>query len=156
MKKLLILMLLLAFSAQGEHPLKGFEKIVGGVWQLGAAEQEFTWGVGKKAVDSRSYMVVDGKRKLVAEGMWYWHDGEKKIKGIFVAIDMPASVFEYETEFQDHVMHNTLATYDVKGNKSIHTETWTFIDANSYDWALYQEQDGQQVKQMGGQFTRKK
>ncbi|MGH8130764.1 MAG: hypothetical protein ACRES3_07915 [Steroidobacteraceae bacterium] len=53
---------------------------------------------------SRSYFIVEGKPKLVSEGAWFWHPGEKQIKGVFTAIDMPVVFFDYTTRFEANKM----------------------------------------------------
>jgi hypothetical protein len=72
-------------------PLAPFERLVGGQWYLDeGSHQEFEWGVGRQSVKARSYFVIDGERRLVSEGTWYWHQGEKQIKGALTAIEMRA------------------------------------------------------------------
>ncbi|NNF36357.1 MAG: hypothetical protein HKN68_19800, partial [Saprospiraceae bacterium] len=70
-------------------PLSGFESYIGGEWQFGETYQVFEWGIGKKSVKSRSYFILNGEPTLTSEGLWFWHPGEKIIKGYFTAVNMP-------------------------------------------------------------------
>ena len=83
---LLTMVLFGSMSAQsagedGLNPLNDFAPLVGGEWHLEGSYQVFEWGVGKKSIRSSSYFLVDGEKKVVAEGYWFWHPGEKQIKG---------------------------------------------------------------------------
>ncbi len=71
--------------------LAPFERLIGGAWYLDDGYQVFEWGVGRRAVISKSYTLANGQATLVSEGMWMWHPGEKAIKGYFTAVNMPSS-----------------------------------------------------------------
>ena len=68
----------------------------------------------------------------MSDGTWFWHSGDKAIKGIFVALDMPVVFFDYTTRFDGDKMINDLLTYDPAGTESIYTETWDFTEENTY------------------------
>jgi hypothetical protein len=109
-------------------PLAPFERLVGGQWHLEGSYQEFEWGLGRRSVKSRGYFMVDGKPRLVSEGVWFWHPGEKQIKGVFTAIDMPVVFFDYTTPFEKDRMVNDLRAYGPRGNETAYVETWEFTD----------------------------
>lgn len=142
-----------AQSAEADH-LAPFERLIGGEWHLEGSYQSFSWGVGKRSVISENYFLVDGKRKKVAEGTWFWHPGEQKIRGYFTAINMPVVLFDYSTAFEGEVMRSELKSYSAEGREEIYLETWEFTGENSFEWSLYSRKDGAESKVMGGTYTR--
>ena len=122
--------------SQEDNPLQPFERLIGGEWHLGESYQALEWGVGRQSVRARSYFVIAGEAKLVSEGYWYWHPGEKQIKGLFTAIEMPDVLFEYTTRFEGNTMVNNLKTYAADGNETVFAETWEVVDDNRFEWKL--------------------
>jgi len=139
-----------------KNPLAPFERIIGGQWHLEGSYQEFEWGVGKQSVTSKSYFVIAGTPRLVSEGFWFWHPGEKRIKGIFTAIDMQIVLFDYTTRFEGDKMVSDLKTYDAKGDESVYLETWEFTDDAHYVWKLMTETPDGRQEVMGGTYEKKK
>jgi hypothetical protein len=116
---------------------------------------EYEWGLGRRSVVTRSYFVVEGEAKLVSEGFWFWHPGEKAIKGAFTAIDMPVVFFDYTVRFEGDTMIADLVAYDPAGNESSYTETWEFTDDTHYIWKLLAESPDGPQEVMGGTFERR-
>lgn len=135
--------------------LASFERLIGGQWHLGGSYQEFEWGVGRRSVKSKSYFLVEGKPKLVSEGIWLWHPGEKQIKGVFTAIDMPVVFFDYTTRFEENRMVSDLTSYDAQGNETAYLETWDFTDATHYVWKLFKKTPDGLQEEMAGTYSRK-
>ena len=142
-------------SDASTEKLAPFSRLIGGKWYLANTYQVFEWGVGNKAVRARSYIIDEGTAKPVSEGNWFWHPGEQKIKGFMVALDMPAVLFEYDTQFSGDSMINELVTYDADGAKTVYREIWEFTSEDSFFWTLYSLTGGQQTKLMEGMFERK-
>ncbi len=138
------------------NPLAPFERLIGGQWHVEGSYQEFEWGVGHRSVRSRSYFVIEGRPKLVAEGSWYWHPGEKQIRGVFTAIDMPVVLFDYTTRFEGNKMVNDLRSYAANGSESAYVETWDFIDDARYVWKLLKETPEGLQEVMGDTYSKKK
>ena len=136
------------------HPLDKFERLVGGQWHLGGSYQEFEWGVGRRSVIARSYFLVEGKPKLVSEGLWYWHPGMKQIKGLFIATDMPVDVFEYTTRFEGDSIVSELAAYNADGTKTTYKEVWEFLDDAHFAWTLFAETPEGPKEEMNGTYSR--
>ena len=137
------------------NPLSKFERLVGGRWHLEGSYQEFEWGVGRRSVIARSYFVVEGKPKLVSEGIWYWHPEEKQIKGIFIATDMPVEVFEYTTRFEGASIISELVAYNADGIKTTYKEVWEFLDDAHFVWTLFSETPEGPKEEMSGTYSRK-
>jgi hypothetical protein len=135
--------------------LKQFSRLIGGEWHLDNSYQIFEWGVGKTSVKSKSYFILNGKAKLVSEGIWVWHLGEKKIKGYFTAIEMPVVFFDYTTSFKKNQMVNELISYSPEGKPEIYFETWEFTDDDHFVWTLFSKTDDGEKKIMGGNYVRK-
>jgi len=132
-----------------------FSCLIGGEWHLEGTYQVFEWGVGKMSVKSCSYFMIDGKPKLVSEGLWFWHPGEKKLKGYFTAIEMPVMFFDYTTTFQGNKMVNELKSYSPQGTVDNYIETWEFTDDDHYVWTLFNKTPEGEKKVMGGNYSRK-
>jgi hypothetical protein len=165
MKRLeLVIALVVACNALGvtharaqepTNPLAPFERLIGGQWHLEGSYQEFEWGVGKHSVKSRSYFVIDGTPRLVGEGFWFWHPGEKQIKGVFTASDMPVVLWDYTTRFEQDKMVNDLKTYDANDAESIYLETWEFTDDSHFVWKLMATTPDGMKEVMGGTYEKK-
>ncbi|MGI9235555.1 MAG: hypothetical protein ACR2RD_18130 [Woeseiaceae bacterium] len=140
--------------ASAPNPLAKFDRLVGGRWHLEGSYQEFEWGVGHRSIIARSYFLVQGEPQLVSEGIWYWHPEEKRIKGVFTAINMPIEFFEYTTRFEGNSLVSELAAYDAEGNKSTYTEMWEFVDESHFVWTLFVETPEGPKKEMGGTYSR--
>jgi len=140
-------------SAAG--PLAPFERLIGGQWHLDGSYHEFEWGLGRQSVRSRSYFIVEGEPKLVSEGIWFWHPGEKQIKGAFTAIDMPVVFFDYTVRFEGNKMVSDLVAFDAEGNKSAYVETWEFTDDTHYEWKLFSETPDGPREVMGGIYSKR-
>lgn len=142
------------FAEDAEDPLAPFEQFIGHEWHLDGSVQVLEWGLGKQSVVTRSYFIVEGERKLVSEGMWFWHPGAKEIRGIFTAIMMPVNLFEYTTRFEGDMMISDLVTFTPDGQREEHRETWALSD-DSYKWTLYAKTDEGEKKSMGGTYVKK-
>jgi hypothetical protein len=137
------------------NPLAPFERLIGGEWHLEGSYQEFEWGVGQRSVKARSYFMVDDSPKLVSEGIWFWHPGEKEIKGVFTAIDMPVTFFDYTTRFEDEKMVNDLRSYGSDGYETVYVESWDFTDDTHFVWKLQSKTPDGLKEEMGGTYSRK-
>lgn len=142
-------------NAETDNPLAGFEPLIGGEWHLENSFQVYEWGVGQKSIKAKGYFLVDGKPKLVSEGLWFWHPGEKKIKGYFTAINMPVVFFDYTTRFEGADVVSELQSYSISGKEMRYIERYEFVDENRYRWSLVQETDEGLKQVMGGMFERK-
>ena len=135
--------------------LAPFERLIGGQWHLEGSYQEFEWGIGRQSVKSRGYFIVEGKPMLVSEGTWFWHPGEKQIKGVFTAINMPVVFLDYSTRFEGDKMVNDLRSYGPQGDETAYRETWHFTDDTHYVWKLLRVTPEGLKEEMGGTYTRK-
>jgi len=137
------------------NPLAPFERLIGGQWHLDGSYSEFEWGLGRLSVSTHSYFIVEGEPKLVSEGIWFWHPGEKSIKGAFTAIDMPVVFFDYTVRFEGNKMVTDLVAFDAEGNEAAYVETWEFTDETHYVWKLLSETPDGLQEVMGGTYERK-
>ncbi len=137
-----------------EDPLAGFAPFIGGQWHLEGSYTELEWGVGRRAVNARSYFLVDGQPKLVSEGFWYWHPGEQRINGVFSAIEMPVVLFLYTIRFEGNAMIGDLRAYGSDGKETQFVETWKLEDNSHFSWTLTSEMADGQEQTMSGTYTR--
>lgn len=131
----------------GAAALEAFGALVVGEWQSEGSRHEFSWGVGRRAIHSRSWFGDPGSWTLVSEGFWYWDPGEGTIRGRTVAIDMGIDLFEHRSRVDGRSVVSDLVSHGDFGG--VYVERWTFDDAG-YDWVL--EQDGARV--MGARYTK--
>ena len=141
-------------NEQSGNPLAPFERLIGGQWHIEGSYQEFEWGLGKQSVRSRGFFVIDGVPRLVSEGVWFWHPQEKKIKGVFTAIDMPVVFFDYTTRFEQDRMVSELLSFDANGTGTAYVETWEFTDDTQYVWKLLKETVGGVQEVMSATYSR--
>lgn len=127
-----------------ENPMLGFSRLVGGSWKIGPFRHVFEWGIAQSSVISRTY---NAEGQLSAEARWFWHPGEKAIKGY--SVDSTGAFFaEMTTSFDESLLINELTTFATDGSTSDYTGKWNFTSADSYDWTLYNHTDNGLVEAM--------
>ena len=136
------------------NPLAGFERLIGGRWQLDNSYQTFQWGVGELSVVSRSFVQTQSGDRLTSEGFWFYHPGDQTIHGVFTSIDMGIPLFEYETRFDGDEIISDLVTWDENKQRAVWEERWKFTDDRHYIWELYDLKGGQRKNVMRGVFVR--
>lgn len=116
-------LLLLCISGRAEEPgaLADFAPFVG-AWQAGDSVQVLRWGPGRQSVHAVSYRQTGDSRRPVSEGLWYWHPGQSAIRGVFTAIEMPVSLFLYETRFDSDRLVAELTAVAPDGAESHYVE----------------------------------
>jgi hypothetical protein len=151
-----LLLLMSAANADDDqdNPLNGFERLIGGRWQLDNSYQTFEWGVGRQSVVSRSFTQTLSGDKLVSEGLWFYHPGDQVIHGIFTAIEMGTRLFEYQTRFEGDAIVSKLVTWDNEQQRGEWEERWTFTDEKHYIWELFDVTGDQRKNVMRGVFVR--
>ncbi len=140
-----------ASASPSASPMAGFDRLIGGEWQISILRHRFAWGIGQHTVFSRSY---DHEGKFVAEARWFWHPGEKVIKGY--SIDATGKSFaEMTTHFEGDTMSNFLEIVNPDGTMSSYTGKWVFTDDNHYDWTLFSHgADGEKTQAMQATASR--
>jgi len=119
------------------NPMLEFSRLVGGAWKIGPLRHVFEWGIGQSSVISRSY---DAEGKLAAEARWFWHPGEKAIKGY--SVDATGTFFaEMTTSFDGSLLTNELTMFATDGSTTDYTGKWDFTAEDSYDWTLYRQSE---------------
>jgi len=157
--RILLVSILIFYSnlAFAQNPLQPFEAIIGGEWWLGEDRyQTFSWGVGELSVKAEAFFVKDGNEVKVSEGEWFFHPGKQKIKGFFLAENMPVTFFDYESEFDaEGTLINQIVGYDPSGKPMNFYETWNFTSADTFIWSLStKNEDGTLSEVMNGNYTR--
>jgi len=122
----------LSMAQEKETPLEAFSPLIEGTWVLDNTQQTFEWGGGRQSVVSKSYVVESGTPRLSTEGMWFWHPGEKKIKGYFRAVNMPVSFFDYTTTFEKNKIVHKLSAFTSSGMKQEFWEIMEFAGDGAY------------------------
>jgi len=155
---LLVMTQPVAVAAQETHPeLAPLARLVGGSWYLGTdSYHTFTWGVGGQSVTSKSYFVLPDGDKLVSEGMFFYHPGEKTLKANAVAIDMGLDYFEYTIEARGDTLVMGLEVFGPEAGDKPLREVWVFTDDDHYIWTLFQEGEGGWERWMGGTYERQR
>jgi hypothetical protein len=134
--------------------LAPFERLIGKRWHLGESSfQEFEWGVDRRTVKARAYLIVDGEAKLVSEGLWFWHPGRREVKGVFTATGMPVTFFDYTTRFEGDTIVSDLRAFGEGGEEQQYLETWEFVDDGRLSWTLFERRDGAVEESMSGIYV---
>ena len=118
------------------NPLEGFTWLIGKEWKSGNTIQTFDWGIDRLTVKSKSYRKNGTEKTLVAEGHWFWHPEEKKIRGFFTATGMPFYMIESEAEIRGKSIIHSLKTY----SKGAGAQYWVEVfesKSSSYEWKLF-------------------
>ena len=163
MKRVIITFLLVVFAftlnnaqeIDSTNALHVFDKLVDGKWEYDGGYQTYEWGVGNLSIIAKNYSVKDGEETLISEGYYFYHPGEKVIKGYFTAINMPIFFFDYTTKFVDDKIVSNLTAYSNDGKPAKYTEILHLKDKNYITWDLLVDtKDGKQ-KIMSGEYRRK-
>ena len=126
-------------SAQNSNPLQPFEYLIGGEWTTQTTVQIFEWGVGNKSVYSRLYVKNGSDTTLSGEITWFWHPGEKQIKGYGHLVSNQLSFFDYTSTFTHPTrMDNIVLGYNNTPVSVPIFESIEFIDENTYRWTMYE------------------
>ncbi len=130
--------------------LSWLDRLVGGRWVLGDTHQTFEWDLDRRTLRARSFVTAEGTEKQVAFGMWYWHPGERAVRAVFTAIDMPVSLLEYSTSFEGETMVSEVHAWDDAGTPSRYRETWEFVAPDRFEWTLFEPHgDGYKIAMRG-------
>jgi hypothetical protein len=125
--------------AQESNPLQPFEFLIGGEWSTNTTAQTFEWGVGKKLVHSKLYYITNNDTSLAGEITWFWHPGQKQIKGYGHLLNDQVSFFDYTTEFSDsRRMNNSITGYNSQSMSIPIIESIEFLENDSYRWTMYE------------------
>lgn len=149
--------LLLAATALGPRPaaaeneLQAFGALVEGTWVGDGTRHVFEWGVGRRALRSRTYSGTGDRWTLVGEGMWFWDADAGAIRGVAVAVGMPVDLFEYRSAVRGVEIVHSLAAQGPMGGQFV--ERWQFAEGE-YSWALETAGDGPRERLMGGTYRR--
>lgn len=166
MKYLFVLFFISAFFSQinaqevsqdsTSNPLQYFDHLIGGVWESDNTQQTFEWGIGQKSVVSKLYFTETDTLKLVGEITWFWHPGEKKIRGYGTSIDMAMDFFDYTTVFESpYKMLNTFMAYGGHIDGVPQLETLEFIEENKYLWTYFNREGNEFAPAYSITFLRK-
>lgn len=143
-------------TAQESNPLQPFEFLIGGEWSTETTVQTFNWGVGQKTVHSELHFIANEDTSLAGEITWFWHPGEKKIKGYGHLLSDQLIFFDYSTDFSsERRMENTILGYNVIGYEVNIIESIEFIDEDQYLWTMYDRVLDELKPQLSITFSRK-
>lgn len=149
----------LPVSAQAiESPVSALERLVGGRWYIGDDSYHvFSWGVGHRSVIGEAYFIMPGGETLVSQTTFFYHPGRETLVAYGVAVGMGIDVFEYTSiEARGDTLVLDLTAYGPQAPEGTQRETWTFIDDDQYEWALWARDDeGAWTRTMGGTFERR-
>ena len=138
------------------NELEKFSWLIGGKWSMDKTGfHKFEWGFQKKSVISRTYAKVGSDYKVVSEGRWFYHPGQKVIKGHFSAQNMPFEFLEFTTRFEGSTMVNDLSAYDKNGKLNEYTSTWEPTEnQDGYLWRLFMGRGDSKKEIMKGSYKK--
>ena len=139
-----------AEPAPAESPMEGMARLVGGAWKIGPLTHVFEWGIGRHTLLARSY---DGAGNLASEARWFWHPGEKTIRGY--SIDASGeNLAEMTTTVEGDTMTNVLVFSNPERSGDTFVGEWVFVGPDRYDWTLYKKTETGSEKQFEATGTR--
>jgi hypothetical protein len=133
-----------------------FARWIGGEWHMQGTIHTFEWGLDRRSVRFQTWFEVAGERTHVAEGVWFWHPGERSIRGYFTAVDSPADFVEATTLLTVDRMVSDLLAHTADGGRTQQRETWEFDGDDRCEWALFVRHDDHFEKAQGGVFERRR
>lgn len=146
-------------TTQGIDSLGRFvgEWLAEGTWEdpkKGGIRVAYEWGVGNKAVHSKSFIVNEGKEQLVYETTFYWHPGKKQL--VFQSISAAGGLFDGVAKVSEA---DTIECqwYDYSADSTREwKQTLRFLDTDTYEWKVHQKKGKEWVPAKEGTFRRKK
>jgi hypothetical protein len=137
----------------GDNKLAPLERFVGewavdGKWADGAAlhaRTVYTWGLAKKIVHAKTFVMDGDKEYQRYEGVMAWHPEKKSLYQVSFAFD--GSVTEVLMETKDKDTLNIGWTPFAEGKPSKVRQVIRFLDNDRFQWTVAL-QDGEQWKQL--------
>lgn len=126
----------LAEESSPAEPLAAFERFVGGAWQ---SEGDFKvrivyeWGLNKKLLKIKSYLVGESGPQLVYESSVYWHPVKKQV--VFQSVSSRGGLFDGTMSVDKNVYKSEFASYDGE-NTAHYRQSITFVDDDNVLWSV--------------------
>ena len=133
-----------------DAPMEAMARLVGGSWKIGPLTHVFEWGIGRHTLLARSY---DSAGNFASEARWFWHPGEKTIRGYSVDVT-GRNLAEMTTSFEGDKRINVLVLSSPEASGQTYVGEWVFVGDDRYDWALYKKTETGREKQFEATATR--
>lgn len=136
---LLILTLLPSAHADAPQaePLQPFARFVGGAWESDGEMKVrvvYEWGLNKKLLKIKSFLVGKDGPRLVYESSVYWHPEKKQV--IFQSTSATGGIFEGVMTPKDNVYTSVFTSFE--GDKATpFRQTLEFIDDDTVTWTVF-------------------
>ncbi len=121
---------------EGSRRASPFSRFVGGAWE---SEGDFKvkivyeWGLNKKLLKIKSYLVAEDGPKLSYESTVYWHPNKKQI--VFQSVSAQGGLFDGVMSSKGNVFTSVFTSYE--GDKAIpYMQTLEFTDDDHVTWIL--------------------
>lgn len=149
---------LAAQSSNDAGPLEPLARLTGGAWYLGEdSYQTFRWGLGRLSMIAEMFVVTPAGDQPVSQMVFAFHPGEGVMKGWGVARQMGIDFFEYDISVDGETLVFDLQAFGPAAEEGPLRETWTFTDADHYEWSLLGAgEDGSWERTMSGTFERRR
>jgi hypothetical protein len=117
-------------------PLQPFARFVGGTWE---SEGDFKvrvvydWGLDKKLLKIKSYLIGKDGPKLAYESAVYWHPAKKEV--VFQSVSARGGIFDGVMTAEGSVYTSVFNSYD--GDKvTPFRQTIEFLDDDHVEWTV--------------------
>ncbi len=127
------------------EPLAAFDRFVGGAW---VSEGDFKvrvvyeWGLNKKLLKLKSYLVGEEGPRLVYESVVYWHPEKKHIA--FQSVSGQGGLFDGVMTVDGKTYRSEFTSY-TNGTSSQFKQSIEFLDDDNVLWTVQGKRDGEWV-----------
>jgi hypothetical protein len=132
-----------ADDAKPADPMAAFDRFVGGAW---VTEGDFKvrvvyeWGLNKKLLKIKSYLVGSDGPRLVYESVVYWHPEKKQV--VFQSISGQGGLFDGVMTKEGNVFKSVFTSYD-DSRATPYRQSIEFLDDDHVIWTVQGQKDGE-------------
>lgn len=136
-------------STDGLVPLDRFvgEWTTTGTWEnptKGSIRVVYEWGLNRKVLKGKSYVVSDAGEQLVYETFMTWHPQRKSI--VFQSVSAGGALYDGTAAFIDRDTLEFTWNDFQEDKTNVWRQTLRFVDDGAYAWTVFQRQGDQWEK----------
>ena len=117
-------------------PMQPFARFVGGAWETEGdfkVHVAYEWGINKKLLKIKSFLVGKNGPQLTYESVVYWHPQKKEV--VFQSISAKGDIFDGVMTPKGNVYTSVFTSYE--GGKAVpYRQTLEFVDDDHVLWTV--------------------
>jgi hypothetical protein len=150
-----------AEEQKAKSPLEPLARFVGGAW-VGKGKGPipdfrtkvvYEWGLNRKLLKARSYLVSDKGERLVYESVFTWHPGKKKI--VFLSVSAEGGIFDGVLEPKGDTYEFLFTSY-FQDKATTFRQAIKFTDKDHTEWTVSAQKGKEWVKVIESRQRREK